>query len=143
SPFSNSLHRVTWLRSAAGVAMQHVRCASAKRNAVRLRSAVLACCACLPVACATSSGGPPPDAGLVEVWTTTADRQQALSPSTLAMTASGDGEVEIEVDARTRYQRMLGFGASITDSSAWLIRHRMDEAQREALLRELFGRDGD
>ncbi|WP_202841717.1 glycoside hydrolase family 30 protein [Luteimonas saliphila] len=108
-----------------------------------LRSAVLACYACLPVACATPSGGPTPDAGLVEVWTTTADRRLALSPSTLATTAADGAGVDIEVDARTRHQRMLGFGASITDSSAWLIRHRMGEAQREALLRELFGRDGD
>ena len=38
---------------------------------------------------------------------------------------------------------MLGFGASITDASAWLIQQRMSPAQREALLRELFGRDGD
>ncbi|TWT19212.1 glycosyl hydrolase [Luteimonas marina] len=123
--------------------MQHAHCASAQRIATRLRCAAMACCACLAVACATPSGGAPADAGLVEVWTTTADRQQVLSPSTLAMTAADSAGADIEVDARTRHQRMLGFGASITDASAWLIRHRMDEAQREALLRELFGRDGD
>ncbi len=38
---------------------------------------------------------------------------------------------------------MLGFGASITDASAWLIQHRMSPTQRDALLRELFGREGD
>ena len=36
---------------------------------------------------------------------------------------------------------MVGFGASLTDASAWLIQQRMSPSQREALLRELFGRD--
>jgi glucosylceramidase len=35
---------------------------------------------------------------------------------------------------------MAGFGASITDASAWLIQQRMSPAQRQALLEELFGR---
>ena len=33
----------------------------------------------------------------------------------------------------------IGFGAAITDASAWLIRSRMDGAQRAALMQELFG----
>ncbi|HEX5305836.1 MAG TPA: glycoside hydrolase family 30 beta sandwich domain-containing protein [Dyella sp.] len=43
------------------------------------------------------------------------------------------------VDTRATYQSMVGFGAAITDSSAWLLRHKMSQAQRTALLRELFG----
>jgi len=35
---------------------------------------------------------------------------------------------------------MAGFGAAITDASAWLIRNRLSEAQRSALMAELFGR---
>lgn len=56
--------------------------------------------------------------------------------------ADAAAPVQIQVDTSKRYQRMLGFGASITDASAWLIQHRMQPRQREALLRELFGRDG-
>lgn len=78
----------------------------------------------------------------VEAWTTTSDQRLALAPSTLEF-GPADGPVDIEVDAATRYQQVVGFGASITDASAWLIRHGMDAAQREALLRELFGREGD
>ena len=33
----------------------------------------------------------------------------------------------------------MGFGASLTDASAWLIQNRLSPAQRESLLRELFG----
>ncbi|MGH8061205.1 MAG: glycoside hydrolase family 30 protein [Pseudoxanthomonas sp.] len=53
-----------------------------------------------------------------------------------------DTGASIEVDTGTRYQRMLGFGASITDASAWLIQQRMSPPQRAALLQELFGRSG-
>lgn len=80
--------------------------------------------------------------GHVEAWTTTSDRSLALAPSQFAFEAT-DGPVDIEVDARTKYQHMVGFGASITDASAWLIQHRMTPGQREALLRELFGREED
>jgi glucosylceramidase len=45
----------------------------------------------------------------------------------------------ITVDESTAYQEMVGFGAAITDASAWLIQNRLTAAQREALLQELFG----
>ncbi|MBL7372816.1 glycosyl hydrolase, partial [Escherichia coli] len=52
------------------------------------------------------------------------------------------GTAAITVDPGQRYQRMVGFGAAITDASAWLIQHRLDPRQRGALLRELFGNEG-
>ena len=78
----------------------------------------------------------------IEAWTTTSDHRLRLSPSLLAFDPV-DGSADIEVDAGRKYQQMVGFGASITDASAWLIQHRMTPAQREELLRGLFGRDGD
>lgn len=102
--------------------------------------------AALLVGCATPSARDGADQ--VQVWTTTADHRLALAPSHLRFDA-GDaaaavtGAALIEIDAGARHQQMVGFGASITDASAWLIQHRMSPAQREALLRELFGRDGD
>ena len=44
----------------------------------------------------------------------------------------------IQVDAVTTFQTMDGFGASLTDSSAWLIANHLDKAQRSALMRDLF-----
>ncbi|MDR6843225.1 glycoside hydrolase family 30 protein [Pseudoxanthomonas sacheonensis] len=80
-------------------------------------------------------------AAKVEAWVTTSDHRLALQPVEVHPD-SVDAPAEIEVDTSKRYQRMLGFGASITDSSAWLIQHKMTPDQRGALLQELFGRSG-
>lgn len=138
------LHRVTSARSAGRAASQHATCAWSGGRAVRvacLLAGVLVLSACAGGARMQASAPPRDEA--VETWTTTSDRRLELAPSTLPMDAHGDAPADIVVDAGARHQRMVGFGASITDASAWLIRHRMDATQREALLRELFGRDGD
>ena len=46
----------------------------------------------------------------------------------------------IDVDTAITYQEMVGFGATITDASAWLIQTKLSPTQREALLQDLFGR---
>ncbi|WP_225562365.1 glycoside hydrolase family 30 beta sandwich domain-containing protein [Pseudoxanthomonas sp. PXM04] len=77
-----------------------------------------------------------------QVWITTSDHRQAMqAQAPVEFGDDSDRRTHIEVDPEQRFQRMVGFGASITDSSAWLIQHRMSPAQRDALLRELFGRD--
>jgi len=79
------------------------------------------------------------NAAPVRAYLTTADQQQLLSPSTVTKPAAGP---VIRIDPRRQHQRMAGFGAAISEGSAWLMRHGMSEAQREALMRELFTRDG-
>jgi O-glycosyl hydrolase len=44
----------------------------------------------------------------------------------------------IDVNDSLRYQQIDGFGASLTDSSAWLISEKLSEAQRRELLEMLF-----
>ena len=80
----------------------------------------------------------------VAVWITTADHKTTLAASTSARFESDAvlATPRIEVDDGERFQDIVGFGASLTDSSAWLIQHTLDPRQREALLNELFGRDG-
>jgi glucosylceramidase len=39
-----------------------------------------------------------------------------------------------------KYQQMVGFGAAMTDASAYLIQNKMSASDRESLLQELFGR---
>jgi glucosylceramidase len=46
----------------------------------------------------------------------------------------------INVDDSVRYQQIDGFGASLTDSSAWLISQKLSETQRRELLEMLFDR---
>lgn len=78
----------------------------------------------------------------VRVWATTSDRHYALTalPSATRSDAAAS-DVTIAIDQDQRYQEIVGFGASVTDASAWLIRKRMRAGQRKALLEDLFGRD--
>lgn len=79
-----------------------------------------------------------------QVWITTSDHRKAIAPQPDARFGTADaGAVHIEVSPEIRHQAIVGFGASITDASAWLIQHRMNPKQRDALMRELFGREGD
>lgn len=47
-------------------------------------------------------------------------------------------ELTIAVNDAVRYQRIEGFGASLTDSSAWLLANKLTAAQRQAWLERLF-----
>ena len=47
-------------------------------------------------------------------------------------------QTQIAIDANQKYQQIEGFGASLTESSAWLIQNAMSTSQRSALLTELF-----
>ena len=79
----------------------------------------------------------------VSVWITTAGHTRALAPSAPARFAGrASARPQIVVDDTQRFQEIVGFGASLTDSSAWLIQHMLDARQRDALLKELFGREG-
>ena len=96
------------------------------------------------LACAFESKAqtPPLDGPEVAVWITTADYRKALEPSRpVTFDTMAPAKLHIAVDDSRRYQEMLGYGASLTDSSAWLIQHKLDGTQREALLKELFGHE--
>ncbi len=79
---------------------------------------------------------------VVSVWLTTSDRGRLLAPqASLSFAAdSGSNPITIDVVETTTYQTMDGFGASLTDSSAWLLWNRMSTSQRSALLNALFSR---
>ncbi|HKQ12632.1 MAG TPA: glycoside hydrolase family 30 beta sandwich domain-containing protein [Steroidobacteraceae bacterium] len=98
----------------------------------------LAACALL-LAAASYAATP----GGAQVWVTTADQSRLLAREPeVIFAAQAPLATRIDVDPERRYQEMVGFGAAITDSSAWLIEKRLSAAQRAALLAELFGRDG-
>ncbi|MFT3669102.1 MAG: glycoside hydrolase family 30 beta sandwich domain-containing protein [Pseudoxanthomonas sp.] len=95
------------------------------------------------IAALAAALGSPAQAQDVSVWITTADHATALKPSTTARFGNDKAaKLSITVDDAQRFQEMVGFGASLTDSSAWLIQHKLDAGQRDALLKELFGREG-
>src|SRR6266545_922434 len=77
----------------------------------------------------------PPEA---HVWVTTPDG--ALKMADQGAVPFGEApsdQLTITVDAGRRYQRIDGFGASITDSSAAVL-HRLDPAARDATMTALF-----
>src|SRR3989454_10581432 len=88
------------------------------------------------------SPGPPPQGPPAQVWLTTGTGSKLLTRETDVHFDSGTPPatlLRIVVDEGTAYQEIVGFGAAITDASAWLIQNRLTAAQREALLQELFG----
>src|SRR5438034_3383165 len=100
--------------------------------------------ACGRVAPGEPSPGPPPQGSgpAAQVWLTTGTASKLLSRETEAHFDTGTPPASlptIVVDEATTYQEMVGFGAAITDASAWLIQNRLSTAQRDALLQELFG----
>ena len=135
------------LISKIGHAMNPDASAAAQALHRGLAAGLLACLA----ACGSGGTGsgavlPPPapvtaNGPAVTAWVTTGDRSRLLARERAGAFGSGAAEgVQIDVDAAQRFQKMAGFGASITDASAWLLRQRLGEPQREALLQELFGR---
>ena len=90
--------------------------------------------------CANLQGHGPSQA---RIWVTTGDQSQLMAEQApLVSSRSEDvmGLPVVTVNAAERHQSMVGFGASITDASAWLIQTRLTQAQRDGLMTELFGR---
>jgi len=83
------------------------------------------------------------NAKAAQVWITTPDQSRLLSrePDIAIVETPDSSRVVIDVDERKVYQEMVGFGAAMTDASAYLINTKLG-AQRDVILRELFGRDG-
>ena len=75
----------------------------------------------------------------VAVYQTTPDLKQALhrEPS-LSFTASPVATTAITVDDSQRFQTIDGFGAAMTDSSAWLLEDQLTTPQRKEVMRKLF-----
>ena len=112
--------------------------------------AISVLCAFILGACATSpsrvDAAVPnsPAASAVQVWLSTADGNKQLArEGDIDFGVAAKTGLTFDIDTSRRYQEMVGFGAAITDASAWLIEQHMTPLQRQALLRELFGRDSD
>ncbi len=83
---------------------------------------------------------PLPARATVKLWLSTGDqRLRLVQQPDIDMIAQDGLPAEVVIDTSRTYQSIVGFGAALTDSSAWLIENKMDERQRSALLQELFG----
>lgn len=76
----------------------------------------------------------------IQVWLSTADQRllMAREPDVVSDDDAA-AAADVTIDLEHTYQTMVGFGAALTDSSAWLIQNELGSRQRAALLRDLFG----
>ena len=116
------------------------RCA-ASVTAVLLCAALLTQIAPTPARAATPSGRLSPTA--MAEWLTTGDQASLLAPQPALPFGArlSTGAQTIAVNDTTRYQTLTGFGAALTDSSAWLL-SQLPPPTLQATLASLFGPGG-
>ena len=85
----------------------------------------------------SSNSGGPPD---IEFWITSGNRSSLFKKAAtgLSFGNSTNSVPVIEVDTTQRFQSMDGFGYALTGGSAYLINQKLNAAQRDALIKELF-----
>lgn len=77
----------------------------------------------------------------VSIWVTTPDGAQRLAPQApVRFTEGGSDLTTITVEPTQTYQRMVGFGGALTDSSAAVLAG-LAPAAREEAMRSLFSRE--
>jgi O-glycosyl hydrolase/sugar lactone lactonase YvrE len=80
----------------------------------------------------------------VNVWLTTADQQKKMmAQAAMAFTGTGTSDNPVIVDEQQMYQTVEGFGASFTDSSAYMMNQVATATAKTATMSNLFTRDGD
>lgn len=75
----------------------------------------------------------------VEVYESTTDLKESLEAKDAVSFGSARlPALTIAVDSSKTYQQMDGFGASITDSSGWLLYKKLDSVHRKEVMEKLF-----
>ncbi|WP_330285892.1 discoidin domain-containing protein [Streptomyces sp. NBC_00576] len=112
-----------------------------RRTALAAATTLLATLPVLPAATPASAGTALSKAS---VWITNPSTKTYLSQQSPVTWKTGSAPAgsasTITVDTTRKYQPMTGFGASFTDSSAWLVGTKLNASQRNALMRDLFSR---
>lgn len=88
---------------------------------------------------------PSAHAQAVNVWLTSDDQQSKMSPQPaleFEKSQKAPASQVIEINESRRYQKITGFGASFTDSAAYLLNEIAQPAQREQAMKDLFTRVG-
>lgn len=114
---------------------------------MRKRSIATVLIACLMCALVEGVAAPPAalaDGQTVNAWLTSADLTSALTPQAALSLAndSGTNPLTIDLEEERQYQTMTGFGATFTDSSAWLMNTKQNATQRAAVMNGLFASSG-
>ncbi|MCY0901773.1 MAG: discoidin domain-containing protein [Firmicutes bacterium] len=93
----------------------------------------------VPIAAQADSSAPLPAPSSAQVWLTDVPSNTwiAPQPTVTFRQQPADQALTIAVDAKRKYQKILGFGAAMTDSSGWLI-SRLSQSEQTALINALF-----
>jgi glucosylceramidase len=95
--------------------------------------------ACLLSRATLAQSGKP--AASAKVYQSSEEKRESLAEKpALAFGADRAPALTIFVDDATKYQEIDGFGASLTESSAYLLKRKLGDAQRGEALRMLFDR---
>lgn len=80
----------------------------------------------------------------VKVWLSTIDEKSLLAPQDDISFNEGRAKTqyEITVNDKERFQQMEGFGASFTDSSAYVLSQNLTPEARREVMKNLFSREG-
>src|SRR6478735_3976426 len=79
----------------------------------------------------------------VALWLTTSDRKSLLEKQeNLSYSTESANNTIITIDSTKQYQSIDGFGYTLTGGSAMLINSKLNPAQRDSLLQELFTTKG-
>jgi glucosylceramidase len=113
---------------------------SALAKARRIVAALVAVAFLSGCPSSNENAAPPPTLPTLQVFETTGDRSKLLQEQAPIKFISGGavGGPVITVDPAKRYQVIDGFGASFTDSSAWLIWNKLSTTQQTSLMEQLF-----
>src|ERR1700751_5040701 len=77
----------------------------------------------------------------IQVFESSEDKRESLAEKpALAFRTDRAPALTIFVDDTVKYQEIDGFGASLTESSAWLLKRKLTDAQRSEAVRMLFDR---
>ncbi len=71
-------------------------------------------------------------------YVTSDDLSQALAMVPITMGDSGNADVTVTLDPSTKYQSILGFGASITDSSSYVMTKYLSASALATVMTQLF-----
>lgn len=112
------------------------------RSASHKSAVAIALCLALqmsPAACAQHNAPAASNAPRIEVYESSEELHETLQQKpALTFGALRAPHLTITVNNAVKYQQIDGFGASLTDSSAWLLWNKLTESQRKEALQMLF-----
>jgi O-glycosyl hydrolase len=88
----------------------------------------------------TAMPAPPASAAneVVQKWLTTSDLNQHLTQQADLGFSASSGSATISVDDTQKFQSIVGFGAAMTDTSAWLLSNKLSATAHTNLMNALF-----